>query len=132
LNKSDCKLRKVERLSSRTVIKDVFEHGEQLFLFPFKVFYRPNIYDYNRILISVPKKTHKKAITRNLLKRRIKEAYRQNPQKNGSNAKFDIIFIYISGTVSDFNQIQKKLNNVLGKIQENSTASDLAASSASD
>jgi len=132
LNKSDCKLRKVERLSSRTVIKDVFEHGEQFFLFPFKIFYQPNIYEYNRILISIPKKAHKKAITRNLLKRRIKEAYRQNPQKNGTNTKFDIIFLYISGTVSDFNQIQKKLTYVLGKIQENSVKSDLATIADSD
>ena len=132
MNKSDCKLRKVERLSSRKVIKDVFEHGEQFFLFPFKIFYQPNIYKYNRILISIPKKAHKKAITRNLLKRRIKEAYRQNPQKNGTNTKFDIIFLYISGTVSDFNQIQKKLTYVLGKIQENSVKSDLATIADSD
>jgi len=103
----------------------VFEKGKQFYLFPFKAFYIPNNLEHNRILISVPKRLHKKAVTRNLIKRRIREAYRLNPDINSSSTCSDINIVYISNNVSDFAQIQNRLTDVLGKIKKDSDKADL-------
>ncbi|MCK9628235.1 MAG: ribonuclease P protein component [Bacteroidales bacterium] len=132
MNKSDHHFTKVERLVSKTVIKEVFEKGKQFFLFPFKVFYAPNHLGYNRVLISVPKRAHKRAVARNLIKRRIREAYRLNDKRNIQVNFFDINIVYISNNISDFEQINDKLSDVLERIQKDSTKADFAAVAVSD
>ena len=50
--------------------------------------------EFNRIMVSVPKKLFKRAVKRNLLKRRIRESYRK--QKHDLNLKsgVDLLFMY--------------------------------------
>ena len=75
----DQTLGKKERLSDkkdidRLVREGKFRPGEGL---RSCVLY-DNGLDFSRILVSVPKKMFKRAVKRNLLKRRIREAYRRN------------------------------------------------------
>ncbi len=73
--------KKSERLSGQMKIESLFEDGNSFFVYPFKVFWLTNneIHDSPaQILISVPRKKFKNAVTRNLLKRRIREIYRKN------------------------------------------------------
>jgi len=132
LSRSNNKFTKVERLVSKTVIKDVFEKGKQFFLFPFKVFYTPNNLGYNRILISVPKRAHKRAVERNLIKRRIREAYRLNGNRKFQVNFFDINIVYINNNISDFEQIKEKFSDVLERIQKDSIKADITAAAVSD
>ena len=132
MSRSNNKFTKVERLVSKTVIKDVFEKGKQFFLFPFKVFYMPNNLGHNRVLISVPKRAHKKAVDRNLIKRRIREAYRLNGNSEQQINFFDINIVYISNNISDFEQIKRRVSDVLEKIQKNSDKADITTPAVPD
>ena len=68
-----------------------------------------------RIMVSVPKKFFKRAVKRNLLKRRIREAYRLNNIVL-KDSKMDILFSYSSKEVSDFETIQSEVKTILSRI----------------
>lgn len=65
-----------------------------------------------RILVSVPKRFFKRAVKRNLLKRRIREAYRIRKM-----AGVDILFQYNSADLADFAAIQADIAAILSRIQ---------------
>jgi len=77
--------RKEERLCSRKHLDLLFKNGSSFLLYPFRVSYifidSPTEF-LAQVVINVPKKRFKKAVDRNLLKRRIREAYRLNKQQN--------------------------------------------------
>ena len=74
----DRSLPRSERLRSLGAVRRLFESGESGFVFPFRyVWYaEPDAERSVEVLVSVPKKFHKRANRRNLLRRRTKEAYR--------------------------------------------------------
>lgn len=65
-----------------------------------------------RILVSVPKRFFKRAVKRNLLKRRIREAYRIRKMVG-----VDILFQYNSADLADFAAIQADIAAILSRIQ---------------
>ena len=68
----------------------------------------------NRIMVSVPKRLFKRAVKRNLLKRRMREAYRL--QKDLLPAPgHDILFVYNSADIADFSIIREEVAVLLGK-----------------
>ncbi|GGI28573.1 ribonuclease P protein component [Pedobacter mendelii] len=73
--------RKEERLCSRKHLDLLFKNGSSFLLYPFRVSYlfinEPSEVRA-QVVINVPKKRYKHAVDRNLLKRRIREAYRLN------------------------------------------------------
>ncbi|KYG81820.1 ribonuclease P protein component [Roseivirga ehrenbergii] len=71
---------KEERLHSKKLIQELFEKGSSFYLYPFKVMYLPYSPEksVNQFLVSVAKRRFKNAVDRNLIKRRVKEAYRLN------------------------------------------------------
>lgn len=78
----DRSLPRTERLRSLGAVRRLFESGESGFVYPFRYvwFAEPDLVQSVEVLFSVPKKFHKRANRRNLLRRRTKEAYRL--QKN--------------------------------------------------
>lgn len=109
--------KKSERLSSKKEISQLFGNGKSLFIYPFKVKYKEIQLQESRILISVPKKNLPKAVDRNLIKRRFREAYRLNKQ-NFINKKFDVIFIYVSKDLLTYNSIESKLLSIIHRLKE--------------
>lgn len=117
--------RKEERLKSKKLISLLFSKGRSLTVYPLKIVYLKNEDARNdeSILFSctVPKKSFKKAITRNLLKRRIREAYRL--EKNhiidefelAANEQYAIMLIFIGKEVVDYAPIQKAMRKTLHK-----------------
>ncbi|MBE0663436.1 MAG: ribonuclease P protein component [Bacteroidales bacterium] len=75
------KFTRSERLRSQTLIQSLFTQGRSFYVSPFKVVWMATETVDSppaQILISIPKKTFKHAVTRNLLRRRIREIYRKN------------------------------------------------------
>lgn len=69
----------------------------------------------NRILVSVPKKFFKRAVKRNLLKRRIREAYRTHKSLLEAQG-VDVLFQYNSSEVLPFSTICTEIGTILSKI----------------
>jgi ribonuclease P protein component len=124
-------LHKQERLKSRKLIDRLFNGGQSLFQHPCKLVYLkdPHIQyedieaSTNALLFSVtiPKKKLRSATHRNLLKRRIREAYRQHKQPlqeklAQENVTVCLMFIYIEREIQDYAVIEKGIIKLLKKL----------------
>lgn len=109
-------LPKSERLSGQTAVSALFERGKGLSsgCLRCKYILSPTHADASRIVVSVPKRLFKRAVKRNLLKRRIREAYRH--QKGLISAPVDILFIYTAPEVLPYEVIYADMTAVLQKI----------------
>jgi len=121
-------LKKKERLSVGTDLSRLFASGRYGFTDGFRYCYRiGNELSFNRIVVSVPKKCFRRAVKRNLLKRRIREAYRLNKNLLPVNAEkggTDILFIYSSKDILDFNAVVLSVRNILESLAAKVTAMD--------
>ena len=121
-------LKKKERLSVGTDLSRLFASGRYGFTDGFRYCYRiGNELPFNRIVVSVPKKCFRRAVKRNLLKRRIREAYRLNKNLLPVNAEkggTDILFIYSSKDILDFNAVVLSIRNILEGLAAKVTAMD--------
>ncbi len=71
----------------------------------------------NSIIVSVPKRLFKRAVRRNLLKRRLREAYRT--QKNILPAKgYSILFLYNTKEILEYSTVREQVAAVLLKLAE--------------
>ena len=126
---------KSERLTHIKIIDSLFEKDsrvvEERFVYPFRVLYiQENPYEKDlmnpQILISVPKRRFSKAVVRNTLKRRIREAYRLNKphfQVEGKAKLPDVLaFVYIGSSIEPSDKIHKKMAAILDKFTQTNEA----------
>lgn len=107
-------------MCSVTRISEVFSTGKIVFSYPFKVCYLPNGSSESKVLISVPKRAFKRAVQRNLIKRKIREALRLLEFQLFLPAGCDICIIYIGKEVPLFIKVLAKTKDVLEKIHTDS------------
>ncbi len=108
---------KKERLSEKKTITKLFSEGSGFFVYPFKVNWIHSISEVNpsaRILISVPKNKIRKAVDRNLVKRRIREAYRKNKEPlllsfSGKNAQCIFAIVFVGNEIMKYDEIEQKI-----------------------
>lgn len=72
----------------------------------------------NRIMVSVPKKNFKRAVKRNLLKRRIRESYRKQKRNLAVKGGLDVLFMYNSKEVLSYEEIFQSIGQIISKINE--------------
>ncbi|AFL84405.1 ribonuclease P protein component [Belliella baltica DSM 15883] len=115
-------LSKNERLHSKKSIKELFDKGSSFFLYPFKVLSLNRSQDSietNQVLFSVSKKKIRKAVDRNKIKRRIKEAYRLNKHLlSNTNSKKNLALIYVSSDISSFKKIEPSIQKILVRLDQ--------------
>lgn len=70
----------------------------------------------NRIMVSVPKKMFKRAVKRNLLKRRIRESWRKQKHFLLTTGGTDILFIYPTKEIQTYEQIYSCVGQIIEKI----------------
>jgi ribonuclease P protein component len=126
-------LSKAERLKSYKRIRILFAQGQKFKVFPLVVYFLLRDEKANSVEgveevevvegvlqmgVSVGKRHFKRAVDRNLLKRRIREAYRKQKLElketlSASGISMDIFFVYSNARISDYAEIETAMASVL-------------------
>ncbi len=114
--------KKEERLCSKKQIEKLFSAGNTFLFYPLKVVWSeielPEPLTA-KVAFAVSKKLFKKAVQRNLIKRRMREAYRLNKHlllSNGNSSPKAIFFIYVGKEIPDFRTIEKAMQRSLSEL----------------
>lgn len=115
--------KKIERLCSKKAIETLFATGKSINDFPIKAVFKISDFDSPfpcRAMFVVPKKKHKRANKRNILKRRMREVYRLNKSDFYSEItthKIDLMFIYLSNEELDYSAIETNIKQLMQKVK---------------
>jgi len=109
---------KYEKLKSRKLIKQLFEDGKAISVFPLRLVYLKTNHDGKYLLqtgVSVSKRNFKLAVDRNRIKRMMREVYRLNKAKfyNSISEKYIFMFIYLGKKEMDYHKLDKKMNELI-------------------
>ena len=116
---------KAEKLCGKREIAALVTHGRRGGSGCLRYCFLPNTLEYSRILVSVPKKHLKRAVKRNLLKRRIREAFRLQKDllQDGLPSRYDILFTYVDNEIADYGTIRAAVAAILSEIRRQGTGS---------
>jgi ribonuclease P protein component len=121
-------LKKKERLSGKKIFNKLFLSETSIVVFPYKIIWIeiPASDTHIQFGVSAPKRNFKKAVVRNVLKRRIKEAYRKNKylltdELKKQKVHIALLIIYISKEVLEYSEIEKKMIVSLRKVVDHYT-----------
>jgi ribonuclease P protein component len=77
-----------------------------------------------KVLMGVKKKTHRRAVQRNLIKRRSREAYRKQKADlydylREKNMHIHLGLIYVSTEILDYKQFETAMEKLMEKLKQN-------------
>lgn len=115
---------KSERLCSRKIIASLFDNGNVFYTKLFKIVWSKSpvpISSPAQVAFSVTKKSFRLAVTRNLIKRRMREAYRRNKYMlydflRSENIPIVLIVIYKEDSVVDFREIEISMKEIIERL----------------
>lgn len=121
-------LNKHERLKKKKLIDELFANGQSIKAFPIKLVFKeiqaaespqsPMLFG-----VTVGKRLFKRAVDRNLLKRRMREAYRINKVHINEyllskEMHLSIMTIYTSKEIEDYNTIESAMLKLMSRLEE--------------
>lgn len=120
---------KEEKLKSKKCLELLFSEGNSVSKFPLKLVYIATNLPKEVLIqagVSVPKRNFKKAVTRNRIKRLMREAYRlhKNDVFNTISTSYAFMFLYIGKQQPTFEEIEKTMIRLLQKFVEKIEAID--------
>lgn len=109
-----------EKLKSKKLIEQMFNEGKSISVYPLRLIYLKTDFEDGIILktgVSVSKRLHKKAVSRNRIKRLMREVYRlhKNTYFNKSTTSYAFMFLYISKEEATFELLNTKTKLLLEK-----------------
>jgi ribonuclease P protein component len=120
--------KKEERLCNKKLIDELFHNGSSFLCYPFKASWLlvDNAAQTTsaQVLISVSKRRYKHAVDRNLIKRRLREAYRLQKQQHlydllvSADKKIVLSLGYIGKQIEPFELFEKKMLKLLKQLSE--------------
>lgn len=118
---------KSERLCSTKIITGLFESGKIFHTSLFKVVWGKSPVQLPfpaQVTFSVSKRGFKLAVTRNLLKRRMRETYRKNKNflyEKLTSENIQIVFVVIlkGNAIADYQTIEKSMKDVINRLITN-------------
>ncbi len=116
-------LSRSERLRTLGAIRRLFTEGESGFVYPFRYMWyvESDLEPSVEVLFSVPKKYHKRANKRNLLRRRTKESYRLQKELltlHVGNRNLDLALVYSAREVLPSKKISHAVRRILESIAQ--------------
>ena len=128
-------LSKADRLKSYTRIRNLFEKGSKLRAHPLLVYYQvcdvADVKEGNclQIGVSVSSRHFKRAVDRNLIKRRIRESYRKQKQPLfetllHSGKHMDLFLVYLANVIPDYQDVNIAVEKLLGQLKNRIPAAD--------
>lgn len=107
--------RKDERICGKKSISALLSGGHYAVEGAFRFCSMPSETGRSRIMVSVPKKMFRRAVKRNLMKRRIREAYRRQKSILERDPS-DILFIYSSRESLPYDTVYIQIGNILRRV----------------
>ncbi len=113
-------LEKEEKLKSKKLIEQLFAEGIRVKSFPLQLIYLPSIHHARfqiKVGFSVPKRTIKLAVSRNRIKRLMREVYRKNKFifYENENSQYVFMFIYMAKDELKYTDLESALKKVCSK-----------------
>jgi ribonuclease P protein component len=118
---------KEERLCNKKLIDQLFHNGSSFLCYPFRISWLIAIDPQPfpaQVLFSVSKKRYKRAVDRNLIRRRIREAYRLHKQECLysllTDADKNIVFSigFVGKEIAPYDFLEKKILKLLSQLAE--------------
>jgi len=117
-------LKKREILRNKKEIRELFTNGSSFFLYPYKFIYQINT-DGGKpveVLFTVPVKRFRKAVDRNKIRRRMREAFRLHKElligDDQTGFSITLSIIYIGKVKLSFLEVENKLKEAFIRLKE--------------
>ncbi|WP_179333956.1 ribonuclease P protein component [Winogradskyella costae] len=111
---------KKDKLKSKKLIEQLFTEGKAVTAYPLRLVYLKTEFEDGSQLktgVSVSKRLHKTAVSRNQIKRLLREAYRLNKPLyfNNSSVSYAFMILYLSKDGTTFDKLDHSIKSLFKK-----------------